>query len=344
MRGENLRRRGYILIVTLAIGSLLLLFGTSLVDLNRTHQNLTREHEQALVAEGAAYAGLAQSLYQLKQNADWQGDLSGTQTNSQATYQVRFSGSSAYRSLNNGSGSSAATGWNGKQVPAGLVHLVSVGKCGNTIHVEQMLVNPGSQLLLSTFTTGVDGWRAARGILNPITLLGEYVVGSQASLVPPSEQWNYNGDVAWTDYTVDGELTVTAGAGWGVFFRFVNPGTSASGYRFDYDALTNPAQGGAFMLRKVVNGVPQAPFATVDRSATPFAGVVNWLLNLKHKFKVVVKGTHFDAYVDDVLVVSGDDPANTFPKGMIALRGPLNTVVMVDWIRVRAPMSIKSRW
>lgn len=326
--------------LTLAVGGLLVLFSTSLADLTGGQRQLGREHESSLRAEAAAEAGLAEALYELKQNPDWQAGCQGRLARSQADYAVRFNGSPNCRSASNYGGSQALLGWQGKSIPPGQVHLVSVGRSGQALQVEQMLVDPGRQLMLSTFSNGVDGWKACKGALKPVALLGNCVVGSRVSRVPPSEQWNHAGDPSWTDYTVDGEMTLTSGSGFGIFVRFRNPGSSASGYRFDYDALTNPRHGGAFMLRKVVNGVAQPPFASVNRADTSLGG----LLNVKRRFRVVVRGNHLEGYVDGVLVVSGEDASQAFPTGMVAFRGPLNGVLLVDWVRVRAPLAVKARW
>ena len=114
--------------------------------------------------------------------------------------------------------------------------------------------------------------------------------------------------VSQNDYTINlADVTLKQGNGYGVFFRAskTNP---VSGYSFQYDPGYG---GGAFIMRKWVNGSELPPFAVAKASGNKWN-------EPNRQVKVEVKGNTFAAYVDGHKVVEGSD--STYKSGSVGLR------------------------
>jgi fructan beta-fructosidase len=119
-----------------------------------------------------------------------------------------------------------------------------------------------------------------------------------------------NMDSTATDYVVSVDAKLTAGNGYGVFFRVTGDAATLDGYSFQYD----PGYGGGqFIMRKFVNGYEMwPPFAAV---AAP-AGF-NWD-NANRHMEVTVQGSTFTARIDGQTVLVGSD--RTYAMGGTGLR------------------------
>jgi Flp pilus assembly pilin Flp len=129
-----------------------------------------------------------------------------------------------------------------------------------------------------------------------------------------------------SDYTVTVKVaTLYTGSGYGIFFRQQASGP-LSGYAFQYD----PGYlAGEFIFRKWVNGVElDPPFAHTS------AAGYSWY-NIPRKISVVVKGSVFKAFVDDILVLTASD--TTYPSGGIGLRTWDSTSACFDNIQITVP-------
>jgi hypothetical protein len=115
-------------------------------------------------------------------------------------------------------------------------------------------------------------------------------------------------DMSQSDYMITlNKATLDQGNGYGVFFRATND-SNVNGYSFQFDPGYG---GGAFIMRKWVNGNELAPFAVAN------APGYNWNA-ANRQVQVAVKGSTFTAYVDGKQVVSGTD--STYSKGGVGLR------------------------
>lgn len=157
------------------------------------------------------------------------------------------------------------------------------------------------------------GWDTMDGMLTN-TLPGEQVLfdrctNSQSHPIPD-------------DYEVNiGFVNLLSGDGYGVFFRLQST-IPSNGYIFQYD----PGYG-AFTFRRWVNGYELLPFAVselVDYS---------WL-DQAHAVRIVIDGDHFQAYVDDELVLEASD--DTFSSGGVGFRTWDSSLVFMDDYRIEA--------
>jgi hypothetical protein len=137
------RQKGFILALTLLVMAAIFFFGLLYLSFYRTEKSLALKAETDLIALEAASAGIQDAIYQLKRNPRWNAGFSAVYlTRSRAAYTMSFnSGQTAIPySTNNSQGMSAVTGYRGRVVPAGLIHLVSVGVSGKSKKVEEALV------------------------------------------------------------------------------------------------------------------------------------------------------------------------------------------------------------
>ena len=172
----------------------------------------------------------------------------------------------------------------------------------------------GTTLSYNTFDTGSSGWTTTIG--NAIVQGGQFVFG------PSAEARSFTGDAAWSDYTIDTDVNLLSGSGYGVFFRVSNS-ASLTGYSFQYDPNWS---GGTFIMRKWLNGHEFAPFAQVSAPA----GFV-WLGSSRH-IKVDVSGSIFSASIDGQQVLTGTDTA--YATGKVGLRTWSSSVANFDNFQV----------
>ena len=111
-----------------------------------------------------------------------------------------------------------------------------------------------------------------------------------------------------SDYTVSlTKASLTAGNGYGIYFRATNVGAGINGYAFQYD----PGAGG-FVIRKWVNGVEINPaIAYVSKPG------YDWYSS-PHTLEIKTVGNKFYGYVDGVLMLSGTD--STYTTGGAGIR------------------------
>ena len=140
------RRRGYILILTITVIAVLMIFAIAYVNFYRGEKILAQNAEKNLIAEAAADAGIQDALCRIKISSDWQAGFTNVAlSHSGATYNMTFvknNPQNKYYSTNNSAGPAAiTTGWPGNRVvPAGAIHLVSVGTFRGDTRIEQALI------------------------------------------------------------------------------------------------------------------------------------------------------------------------------------------------------------
>lgn len=175
-RGE----RGSVLILTLLmiLTVSILLFAN--VTIQQTYIKLSTEIQQGGVAENASRAGVAQSLYQLEKSSSWKTGFAAVPLSviKEATYTVSFDSNQKAIpfSTNNFGGTSNRTGYDGRTVPPGYVHIVSVGSFVKQRKVTEAFVqlggyNPFGRGSLFSNTTGMtltylsntDSWNSQAG-------------------------------------------------------------------------------------------------------------------------------------------------------------------------------------
>lgn len=169
-------RAGFALILTLLILAALFFFAFALARLHVADKTLAQRREHALVAEQAAKAGIEDAWLRLSQEGTWNAGFNAVRLpRSGGTYAMTFNraqGSLPF-STNNHEGSSPTTGWNGRIVPAGHVHLVSQGSFqGSQVLEEAMLqtrTRPfvaalvGADKIVLSGNILIDAWNSAKG-------------------------------------------------------------------------------------------------------------------------------------------------------------------------------------
>lgn len=181
------RPRGYLLVMTLVVTATLIFLASVLIQHARAEGTMATRSEHDLVAEEAARAGISAALNELAQNAGWTaGFASESLSHSDATYAMTFGSGSTPYSTHNGTGAGAVTGYRGRSVPAGMVHLVSVGTYGRASSVQEALVAAAS----GPFTHALFGART-------LDMSARVEVDSYNSAVAPYDPENpgTNGDV-----------------------------------------------------------------------------------------------------------------------------------------------------
>ena len=121
---------------------------------------------------------------------------------------------------------------------------------------------------------------------------GKYFGGKNG--VNTGENRTFFGDETWSDYTIDLDVNLLSGGpggfGYGIYFR-AQDYSSLDAYVFQYD----PGWvGGSFIIRKIVNGYEQNPFA-VAKAPVGY----DWTGTGKH-VSIAVSGDTFKVYVSDV--------------------------------------------
>lgn len=110
------------------------------------------------------------------------------------------------------------------------------------------------------------------------------------------------------DYTITvNGAVLNRGNGYGIWFRATNV-ERVNGYTFQYDPGYD---GGAFIMRKWVNGNELRPFAVAR------APGYNWT-GTPRQAQIVAKGNTFTAYVDGKQVLQGSD--STYTQGGVGFR------------------------
>ncbi len=126
-----------------------------------------------------------------------------------------------------------------------------------------------------------------------------------------------------TDYTASlNAAALSAGNGYGIFFRATDTGLGTNGYAFQYD----PGLSG-FVIRKWVNGREINP-SIVYKSMPGY----DWY-SKAHTLEVKVAGNTFTGYVDGVAVLSGTD--STYATGGTGIRTWDSTNLCIDSFSVK---------
>ena len=137
------KRSGYILILTILIMASLIFFGIIYLSLYKSRASIARRAEYNLIAEAGAKAGIDDAIYYLKRNPAWTSGFNNEPLpHSGATYSMSFDPGQVEipYSTNNSHNVSPTTGYGGRAIPAGAVHLVSVGKFKSSKKIEQAII------------------------------------------------------------------------------------------------------------------------------------------------------------------------------------------------------------
>lgn len=169
-------RSGFVLILTLLVLAAVFFFAFALVRLQVAEKTLAQTREHSLIAEQAAKAGIDDGLLALSEDASWADGFPAIRLpRSGATYTVTFnkSQSAIPYSTNNSDSSSETSGWNGRTVPAGHVHLVSQGSFQASQVLEEAMVQTQSSPFVSALVGAdkivlsgkilIDAWNSAKG-------------------------------------------------------------------------------------------------------------------------------------------------------------------------------------
>lgn len=137
----RLRRRGYLLVLTLAVMGALMTFAAALTGAFSGENSIAQRAERDVIAEEAARAGIQDAFAQILQDPGWNAGFNNvTLPNSGANYSMSFTKAIPEFSTSNRGNTAAVTGYNGRQVPGNTIHLVSVGRFQTSRKVEEALI------------------------------------------------------------------------------------------------------------------------------------------------------------------------------------------------------------
>ena len=133
-----------------------------------------------------------------------------------------------------------------------------------------------------------------------------------------------------SDYSVHvSGAQLTAGNGYGVFFRGTELDGRTNGYIVQYDPGWG---GGAIIVRKWINGAELGPFATKKLPA------YDWY-SKPHDLTINVVGNTFTIYLNDEEVLVAQD--DTYPEGGVGLRTWDSSQFCVDSLSIGEVLSAK---
>jgi hypothetical protein len=156
------------------------------------------------------------------------------------------------------------------------------------------------------------GWEVRDGKLCNTSNLGQNYLFNECSMQNLPD-----------DYTVKiSGATLAKGNGYGLFFRLQDYDSTPNGYAFQYD----PGLGGAFVVRKWVNGYEINP-PIVWKKVPNYT----WL-GTDRDLEVQVKGDTFTAFADGQEVLTFTDP--NYKSGGIGLRTWDSTAVCIDGLSI----------
>jgi len=285
------RRKGALLILAMLLLGALFFFAIVLVRLYVAEKQLTLKAEQAMIADEAAQAGINDALHELRQNQAWSAGFNAVQLpQSGASYTVTFNTAQTAIpwSINNGTGTSAAAGWEGREVPPGAIHLVSIGTFRNSSSLRQAIVAIAGVLFNDHFDSGAGLWSQVMGT-NFNVHQSNYNIGRMGQAA--GEHRTFAGNQEWTDMVIEVKARLgQGGPGYGIYFRSTGI-RNVNSYIFQYD----PGAGvpGYFTYRKVINGKEQPAFASTNRNTIPdFAqkgNQMSWWYNNWRTIRIAVK-------------------------------------------------------
>lgn len=136
------RQKGYLLIYTMLLLAALFFFAVNYLRHYYADRSVGNRVEENVLAEEAAIAGIEQALYQVGDDHAWHpATYSQVLQDSKARFQLAFEPNQGIPASTNNWGNPAAVNGSGQRlVPAGTVHLVSVGTFGTATHQEECLV------------------------------------------------------------------------------------------------------------------------------------------------------------------------------------------------------------
>lgn len=127
-------------VLVLMAVALLIIISFTLVALNTLNLNLVAKNRDSVKAYWASQAGISDALAQLKISLMWSsGFTNKALPNNNGNYTVTFTAGLTPYSTNNSSGATTVTGWNGTSVPAGYIHIVSIGSFGKSVKYSQII-------------------------------------------------------------------------------------------------------------------------------------------------------------------------------------------------------------
>lgn len=155
----RLRPRGYLLVLSLAVMGALIFFAAALMGAFTGENSIAQRAERDVIAEEAARAGIQQAFAQIMQDPGWKAGFTDfSLPKSGATCSMSFTKAIPEFSTSNRGNAAAVTGYNGRIVPAGAIHLVSVGRYGTSRKVEEAIV----QVVDSYFQNALFAQRSVR--------------------------------------------------------------------------------------------------------------------------------------------------------------------------------------
>lgn len=197
-----MKRRAYILLLTLVLGGLILLLLLSIApgsELSRLQSARELRSEEALRARSTVGAAISALMY--RSDFGLSGESLSWRKQGALTFDSK--GKLGY-SLNNSAGNTSLTGWGQRTIPAGQVHLVGQ----STPVVHQALVQPFTQVLVEDFNGNGSSdqprlpWINFPGTSGFLCSKGYMFLGNPEYKQNQAEWLMVSGPL-WTDYAMD---------------------------------------------------------------------------------------------------------------------------------------------
>ncbi|MEQ8190739.1 MAG: family 16 glycoside hydrolase [Candidatus Eremiobacterota bacterium] len=338
-------KKGYILVLTLIIMAALLFFGTLLLSLYQQEAYIVQKAETDMIAEEAAKAGIAEAIYNLREDPNWMTGFNNVKLPaSGATYTItvikdKTPTPSVPYSINNYNNSSSVKGWQGRDVPSSGVHLVSAGKIGRSQKIIQTLALIQGPGFSDTFQNGTSQWIKT----NNVNVRGtkydiiQFEGSSSLQMGPGSASGNYRdsehqmfaSNLNLTDFDISLKLRLVPPSviqpqyyGYSIMFRATNTNDVINAYSFQFEMPNNKATS-SFMLTKIagiqspgsVSPVSNiTPALLYKATGDPFWDPLKWNANdlnsqwyKTHNIGIKAAGNVFTIYMDGRQVLTFTD-------------------------------------
>lgn len=164
MKRRDAPRPGMALALVLLTAAIIVMFSSTMVVVWAVHNRLTLRSVNIVLAQQACQAGLSQAIYELNANPAWApaaAPYTQSLTSASSTFSLTFDPASTAipYSTNNAAGAAAVTGYGGRTVPPGYVHLVALGDFRGTTVAEEAVLRerPSVTFANAIWTDYVEG-------------------------------------------------------------------------------------------------------------------------------------------------------------------------------------------
>ena len=143
------KQKGYVLLLVLFAFVIFSIIALYYVNLFNREKTLSQREKWNYIANKAAEAGIEDAIYYINQDMNWQAGFNNVKlSKAEATYSMTFdkNQNEIPYSTNNSQGLVTVTGYGGREVPPGMIHLVSTGKYAQSKQHDEALISATGSL------------------------------------------------------------------------------------------------------------------------------------------------------------------------------------------------------